>query len=110
MYKFTDSVDNRLRTTISLKIRVSLEDIATFVTVQESFDLWTYGEGEKKVIHEPGLIEVTKSKGRVMKIVMDCIRNRGTEAPHYNITDDGLDDVRDAVLERIKELWKEPSL
>lgn len=106
MYKLTNSVDNRLRTTISIKIRVTLEDIATFITVQESDELWTYGPGlSEKVISQAGLEEVTENKGRVMKIVMDCVRNYGTEAPHYRIVDDSLEHICEAVLELITKLW-----
>ncbi len=105
--ELTGSIDGTDRVSVSIKARFTLGNMADQLTAygytMHDFATHTHEDGyapDVKVIRA-----VLTSRQAVIKAVQDCIYSDGVERAGYIIGDEGLDDVREAILAHLRTLW-----
>jgi len=113
VFEFTKSVDGRYRMSVKVKHRLSLDDLANVVIAACASDFATE-EGARDdpelgyclAPDIPVIVGALSSRRAAMKIVRDELRTGGEERASYYVGDNGLPDVKDAVLARLRRLWE----
>ena len=105
MYNMTKSIDGEMRFDMVIEHRLSLADLSIYITSKLGHDMRSY-KGE---IYGGAIREAVKSKKMAVNLAKQELLNRGQEIPFYVVGDDDLDDVREAVEARLKELWGMPT-
>jgi delta-aminolevulinic acid dehydratase/porphobilinogen synthase len=106
-YKMTNSIDGTPRLDMHVSYRMGLDEVAVFITAEKTTDLtvggeyWDSNNPSKKAIEA-----ILTSRQAAMKIAQTCMINYGAETPHYRVGDGNLNDIKNAVLARLTELWE----
>ena len=105
--ELTPSIDGTDRLTVNIKVRMSLDDMAHYLTAYgymiHDFATHTYEDG---YVADMGVIRaVLTSRQAAVKVAQDCIWSNGVERAGYVIGDENLHEVRDAVLAHLRTLW-----
>ncbi len=93
MYNLTNSKDGIGRFTLVVKNRLSLEDLANYITIAIQYD------GVDQVEEE------LPNKRAAVKLAASVIYSEGVESPHFMVGDRDLNDLQAAILERLEKLW-----
>lgn len=104
-HKLTPSHDGQQRLELVVKARFTLMEIATFIA--SNFVANTTGRNEVGgiLIDMQTIKQILPNKKSVLKIANEVLLIDGTELPTYRISDNNLEELRDQVLVRLKQLW-----
>jgi hypothetical protein len=122
-YKMTNSIDGTPRLDMHVSYRMGLDEVAVFITAEKTTDLTVGGEywDSNKFPRYPNRLAFSQvswcpskkaieailtSRQAAMKIAQTCMINYGAETPHYRVGDGNLNDIKNAVLARLTELWE----
>ncbi len=108
-YKMTKSVDGNERLDMRVSYRMTLDEVAVFITAELTTDLAEDGEWDSKEPSRKAIEAALTSRQVAMKIAQTCMVNYGAETPHYRVGDGNLNDIKNAVLARLTELWVDVS-
>jgi hypothetical protein len=104
-HKLTTSQDGNDRVELVVKARFTLLELATLIT--SNFVTETSGRNDagEFLINMKTIKETLPNKKTAVSIAQEVVLIDGTVIPSYRISDNALEELRDQIFERLKQLW-----
>jgi hypothetical protein len=107
-YALTNSKDQIKRVSAVIPMRLTLNDIAVYITSREYdklHDEAVFSEEDRYVADLNKVKKTIPSRRKAIEMATNVIIQDGEESPHYRVGDNNLDEVRQAVLAHLEVLW-----